>query len=127
MRVVINGARADMGRGESMRPVMLAEITHAISSTWPHIPIEPQELPFVENPNYGFDDKARLPYMPDFESIKKADDPRTQAFAEAYYVVQKFMAGIRDDMLGGSDLLGKPYTWETFQAEHTQAADGSRE
>ncbi len=123
LKIIIESADRDRAAGEPIQPILLATVTHLVSYTTPHILVSAEEVPYVRHPLYGQGDKVRLPYRPDFDEINRRDDDRARAFAESYYVLQKFMAGLRGDIMGGSDLLLEPNTWEYVKQMYFPSQD----
>ncbi|MEO5691061.1 MAG: hypothetical protein ABIQ64_02645 [Candidatus Saccharimonadales bacterium] len=82
-------------------------------------------IPYVPHPNYGAMDKERLPLRPDFDAIDKLYDQENpenwivhRAFFESLYAIQKFAAGIRDDIYGGSELIPPRPSWENKDQQY---------
>ncbi len=110
---------------DSLEPMSLAYCIEVCESAAPFDLSGVDKLPYVPNPHQDDDDKPRLPFRPDFERIDELmyDPENPQAWAvcrsfyESLYAVQRFAAGIRCDVYGGSDFVPPPLSWETKDEE----------
>lgn len=87
-----------------------------------------EEVSYVLNPHIGNNDKPRLSYCPDFCAIGEIEEldryVEVRAFYESLYTIQKFAHGIREDMIGGSEFVEGPNTWERVKQQlHTPAEE----
>ncbi len=75
-----------------------------------------ESIKYILNPHIDKDDKERLQYCPDFSAMLAIEHAGTyaevRAFYESLYTIQKVAQGIRDDLIGGSEFVGPPITWE---------------
>lgn len=83
-------------------------------------------IPYEHHPLYGQSDKTRLPYRPCLRAIDMLYDENDpidwvlcRSFYGSFYPVQKFAAGVRADILGGSDFVPDKPTWENRFEQHT--------
>lgn len=87
---------------------------------------------YVRNPKADAGDKTRLAYIPDFGMIDELYDPERpeawiacKAFYESHYAVQRFAAGIRSDIYGGSSLVPPKPSWENKHEVYEPPIPGS--
>jgi hypothetical protein len=107
-------------------PMPIEQSIKACEAAGPFVLTGVEKISYVLNPRQEGPDKQRLAFRPDFELIDKllydSENPQPwavcRAFYESLYAVQKFAAGIRDDVYGGSEFVPPLPTWENKDVEH---------